>query len=104
MTTRDAVFGHKLYTALLYHGPEGGTERYYTNNPGAYPVGGRKPPNDLPWTRRLLVEGIPYIGYDAGDIRDVFFDHALIISLGCESILNIPVAHKGGTASPSASP
>ncbi len=91
----DAVFGHKLYTALLYHGPEGGVERYYTSNPDSYPVGGRKPPNPSPWTQQFLVEGNPYIGYDADDIRAVFFDHELIISLGCESILNIPVSHKG---------
>lgn len=91
----DAVFGFKLYTALLYHGPEVGTERYYTSDPDSYPVGGRKPPNDHPWSKQLLLEGRPYIGNDANDIRDVFFDHELIISLGCESILNIPVAHKG---------
>ena len=91
----DAVFGHKLYTALLYHGPETGVERYYSNQPKSYLVGGRKPPNDLPWTRQLLVEGRPYIGYDADDIRAVFFDHEVIFSLRCESIINIPVAHKG---------
>jgi hypothetical protein len=46
----DAVFGHKLYTGLLYHGPEVGVERYYSNQPETYLVGGRKPPNDKPWT------------------------------------------------------
>jgi hypothetical protein len=93
----DAVFGHILFTALLYHGPEAGTERYYTSNQEAYPVGGRKPPNPSPWTQQLFVERRPYIGRDASDIRAVFFDHELILSLGCESILNIPVAHKGRT-------
>jgi hypothetical protein len=91
----NAVFGHKLYTGLLYHGPDVGVERYYSNQPETYLVGGRKPPNDLPWTQQLLVEGRPYIGYDANDIREVFFDHEIIFSLGCEAILNIPVAHKG---------
>lgn len=91
----DAVFGHRLYTALLYHGPEIGVERYYSNQPETYLVGGRKPPNNLPWTQQLLVEGRPYIGYNATDIREVFFDHEIIFSLGCEAILNIPVAHKG---------
>ena len=93
----DAVFGHILFTALLYHGPETGTERYYSSNPEAYPVGGRKPPNPSPWSQQLFEERRPYIGYDADDIREVFFDHELIISLGCESIINIPVAHKGRT-------
>jgi len=91
----DAVFGHKLYTGLLYHGPEIGVERYYSNQPETYLVGGRKPPNVSPWTQQLLVEGRPYIGYDANDIREVFFDHEIIFSLGCEAIINIPVANKG---------
>jgi len=93
----DAVFGHKLYTALLYHTDSRETERYYTSNPKAYPVGGRKPPNDTAWTQNLLIERRPYIGYDANDIREVFFDHEVIISLGCESILNIPVSYRGQT-------
>ena len=33
----------------------------------------------------------PYIGYTADDIRAVFFDHELIASLGCDSVLNVPV-------------
>lgn len=96
-TALDAVFGHKLFTALLYHADTGGTERYYSSNPEAYPVGGRKPPNETAWTQHLLVERIPYIGYNADDIREIFFDHEIIISLGCESIINIPVSHQGKT-------
>jgi hypothetical protein len=91
----DAVFGRKLFTALRYHADTGGTERYYSSNPEAYPVGGRKPPNLTPWTQHLLVERKPYIGYDADDIRATFFDHEIIFSLGCESIINIPVSHNG---------
>ena len=41
--------------------------------------------------------GSPYIGYTADDIRTVFFDHALIASLGCASVLNLPVVHDGRT-------
>ncbi|NKB57908.1 MAG: GAF domain-containing protein [Alphaproteobacteria bacterium] len=93
----DAVFGHTLFTALLYDAESGYTERYYTSNPDAYPVGGRKPPNLTAWTQNLLVERRPYIGRNADDIREIFFDHELILSLGCESILNIPVVHKGET-------
>jgi hypothetical protein len=58
-------------------------------------VGGRKPFNETAWSRRLFGERRPYIGYTADDIRTVFFDHALIASLGCDSVLNIPVAHDG---------
>jgi hypothetical protein len=60
-------------------------------------VGGRKPVPDSAWARRLFVEREPYIGYTADDIREVFFDHVLIASLGCASVLNVPVVHDGRT-------
>ena len=80
---------------LRYHPDSRESERYYTNQPAAYPVGGRKPFNETAWSRRLFGERRPYIGYTADDIRNVFFDHALIASLGCDSVLNIPVAYDG---------
>lgn len=92
-----ATVGHKLFTCLLHHPTARESERRYTNQPAAYPVGGRKPVPDSGWARRLFVEREPYIGYTADDIRDVFFDHALIASLGCASVLNVPVVHDGRT-------
>jgi len=89
----DATLGHTLLTAMRYHRDSGDTERFYSSNPDAYPVGGRKHPTPGFWMQRLFVEGRPYIGYHADDIREVFADHELIISLGCESILNLPVRH-----------
>ncbi|HKZ06282.1 MAG TPA: GAF domain-containing protein [Methylomirabilota bacterium] len=90
-----AVIGHKLFTVLRFHADSRESERCYTNQPGAYPVGGRKPFTESPWSRQLFGERRPYIGTTAEHIRSVFFDHALIISLGCESVLNVPVAFDG---------
>jgi GAF domain-containing protein len=92
-----AVIGHKLFTVLLHHPGARESERRYTNQPAAYPVGGRKPVTTSPWTERLFVERQPYIGKDAEDIRKVFFDHELILSLGCASVLNVPVVWDGRT-------
>jgi GAF domain-containing protein len=92
-----AVIGHTLFTVLLHHPGARESERRYTNQPAAYPVGGRKPVTASPWTERLFVERQPYIGRDAEDIRQVFFDHALILSLGCASVLNVPVVWDGRT-------
>lgn len=92
-----AVIGHKLFTVLLHHAGAGESERRYTNQPAAYPVGGRKPVTASPWTERLFVERQPYIGRSAEDIRTVFFDHELISSLGCASVLNVPVVWNGRT-------
>ena len=84
-----AALGHKLFTVLLRH--PGESERRYTNQPAAYPVGGRKPVTPSPWTEQLFGRREPYIGRTAADIRAVFFDHELIASLGCASVLNLPV-------------
>jgi hypothetical protein len=37
----------------------------------------------------------PYIGRTAADIRACFPDAELILSLGCESVLNLPVVFDG---------
>ena len=92
-----AVIGHKLFTVLVHHPTSQESERRYTNQPAAYPVGGRKPVTASPWTERLFVERRPYIGRTADDIRRVFFDHELILSLGCASVLNVPVVWGGRT-------
>ncbi len=92
-----AVLGHKLFTVLLHHASARESERRYTNQPAAYPVGGRKPVTASAWTERLFVERQPYIGRSAQDIRTVFFDHELSLSLGCASVLNVPVVWNGRT-------
>jgi hypothetical protein len=90
-----AAIGHRLFTILVIHPGAGESQRYYSNMPEAYPVGGRKPINQTHWFQKVLGEGVPYIGQTFADIRDVFFDHALIRSLGCESVLNVPVRWNG---------
>jgi GAF domain-containing protein len=92
-----AVIGHKLFTVLLHYPQARESERRYTNQPAAYPVGGRKPVTASAWTERLFVERRPYIGASAEDIRTAFFDHQLILSLGCASVLNVPVVWDGRT-------
>jgi GAF domain len=88
-----AVIGHRLFTVLRHHPDSRESERCYTNQPAAYPVGGRKPLTESAWSRQVFGERRPYIGRSAEDIRAVFFDHALIASLGCDSVLNLPVVH-----------
>ena len=90
-----AAIGHKLFTILVYHADADESERRYTNQPESYPVGGRKKPNPGRWTEQVLGRKLPFIGYDAADIAEVFGDHALIASLGCASVLNLPVVWNG---------
>ena len=90
-TALHAVLGHKLFTILRYHADTGESERVWTNRPAAYPVAGRKALNPTFWSRQVLEERRPYLGRTTADIRSVFFDHELIASLGCASVLNVPV-------------
>jgi len=87
--------GHILFTVLVHHPGTGESERFYSSQPAAYPVGGRKPFNTTFWAKRVLIEHRPYIGRSAADIAAVFNDHALIASLGCDSVINLPVVHDG---------
>jgi len=92
-----ATAGHILFTILIHHPGLRQSERFYSNLPDSYPVGGRKPVTDSAWMRTVIGQGEPYIGRTADDIREVFFDHELILSLGCESVLNMPVRWRGQT-------
>lgn len=87
----DAAIGHKLFTVLRFHADSGESERVYTNQPESYPVGGRKALNPTFWAGHVIHGRKPYVGYNADDIKSVFFDHELIASLGCDSVLNTPV-------------
>lgn len=87
--------GHRLFTVMRHDAAAGFNARIYSSRPAEYPVGGRKQVRDTAWTRQLLRRGEPFIGYDAADIRATFADHELILSLGCESVLNLPVLWDG---------
>jgi len=90
-----AVLGHKLFTAMAYHEATGESERVYTNQPAAYPVGGRKAMNPTPWATQVIQERRPYLGVTAADVKAVFYDWELIAALGCGSVLNLPVGRGG---------
>jgi len=92
-----AVLGHRLFTLMRYHATSGESERIYTTHPREYPVGGRKALNATPWAELVLKRQQPYLGRTPTDVQSVFFDHALIASLGCGSVLNLPVVWDGRT-------
>jgi hypothetical protein len=87
--------GHRLFTIMRHDAAAGMNRRVWSSLPDAYPVGGSKPVRETAWTRVLLREGHPFIGRDAEDIRANFADADLILSLGCESVLNLPVRWRG---------
>ena len=86
-----SVLGHRLFTLMRYHERTGESERIYTTRPREYPVGGKKALNPTAWTEQVLRRQQPYLGRTPADVAAVFFDHALIASLGCGAVLNVPV-------------
>ena len=92
-----SAIGHKLFTILTYDGATFEAARVYSNLPGPYPTGGRKRLARGPWTEAVLDAGQAYIGRTQDDLRTVFPDHELIASLGCASVLNMPVRWRGRT-------
>jgi hypothetical protein len=97
----DTVFaetlGHTLFTILRYDGATNESARVYSNMPQAYPTSAKKALAGGNWADIVLTRGEAYIGRTPDDLRAVFADHALIASLGCESVLNVPVRWKGHT-------
>jgi hypothetical protein len=88
------LIGAKLFTILKVL-PDGSTERTYTSDPGAYPLSGRKPRNETPWYETVILARQHYFGPTRAHIREVFFDHELIFSLGCGSVINVLVLFDG---------
>ena len=87
--------GHKLFT-LLYVAPnKKRVKRLYTNMPKQYPVGGYKEIGETPWHKHVVQERRAWVGYNADDIKWAYFDHELILSLGCQSAMNVPVVYAG---------
>jgi GAF domain-containing protein len=92
-----AVFGHQLFTVMVFNAERGRLRRLHSNRADVSPVGGAKAVSDSPWTRHVLREGRIYVGSNQADIRSVFSEHRTLASIGCHSVLNIPVRNRGVT-------
>lgn len=92
--TRDHV-GAKLFTVMTHDGRTGVAGRIYSNMPDAYPVSGTKPANETDWSRQVIGQKRTFVANDIDAIAAVFDDHALIKSLGCESVINVPIIVAG---------
>jgi len=91
------AFGHRLFTVLFFDAEKSRLQRVHSNQPDVSPVGGAKAVTESDWTRHVLREGRIYVGSNAADIRAAFSEHALLASIGCDSVVNIPVRKSGVT-------
>jgi len=86
-----SAIGHCLFSVNAFRIESMQVERLYSSNPAAYPVGGRKNKKATAWGQQVLIERRLFIGEGEAAIRAAFDDHALMHSLGVQSIINVPV-------------
>jgi GAF domain-containing protein len=91
----NAMVGAKLFTIMVRDRVRGTSQRVFSNMPDAYPVGGAKPANMTDWSRQVIDAKRTFVANDIEGISAVFDDHALIKSLGCESVVNVPIVVDG---------
>ncbi|MBN9887221.1 GAF domain-containing protein [Salipiger abyssi] len=87
--------GAQLFTVMTFDPVTRLASRTWSNRPGEYPPGGTKemPPTD--WGARVLDRHEPFVAQVPEEFAPHFPDHELIVSLGCESCLNLPVVVAG---------
>jgi hypothetical protein len=93
----SAVAGHLLFTVMTTDVAAGLVRRAYSNKPVAYPASGTKPlhGNTGDWYETVFNQRRTFVANTIGDIAKVFPDHDLIASLGCGSVVNLPVVLEG---------
>ena len=83
--------GAKLFTVMTVDMAAGLARRAYSNHPVDYPVSGTKPIHRDDWFDVVHRERRSFVANTIDDIAKVFPDYPLIKSLGCESVINLPV-------------
>jgi hypothetical protein len=87
----DALFGVKLFTVSTVDMTAGLSRRLYTSDPASYPVSGTKPISRDAWYELVVAGRQNFIKNTLAEISGHFPDYELIGSLGCGSVLNMPV-------------
>lgn len=86
--------GVRLFTVLAWVPERRALRRVHSSHPEQYPVGGEKTVEVAQgWLARCVEGREPYLGRDRAAVREIFADHELIESLGCGSVINVPVVH-----------
>jgi hypothetical protein len=91
----ETVTGARLVTLMTVDPAGGEAERIYTNMPDAFPLAGRKPMNPTHWRRTVIDRKAIFVANSIEAIAEVFPDHPTILSLGCESVMNLPAVVRG---------
>ncbi|MEA3087137.1 MAG: hypothetical protein QOC89_4834 [Paraburkholderia sp.] len=91
------VFGQRLFTVLAYDEASSRLGRLHSNRLDINPIGGLKRVTQSRWSDQVLHRGEIFVGSTREDIKSVFSEYETLWSIGCESVLNIPVRKNGVT-------
>lgn len=91
---RETV-GARLFTVMTLDMEGMLARRAYTSHPADYPTSGTKPIERNQWFEQVVDHGGPFVANSLAAIAQVFPDHALIGSLGCGAVINLPVVEDG---------
>ena len=91
-----AAHGIRLFTITTNDFAADLARRAYTSHPAEYPVSGTKPMERNAWYDHVITRGEVFVANTPAEFAAVFFDHALITSLGLGSAVNIPVLDAAG--------
>jgi GAF domain-containing protein len=91
----QATVGAKLFTYMTVDMEAEVARRAYTSDPANYPTSGTKPIRYDSWFDIVHKQRQYFVANTIADIAKVFPDYELIDSLGCQSVVNMPVVVGG---------
>lgn len=90
-TLAEQTVGVKLFTVMTVDMAGGVARRAYTSDAANYPASGTKPIHFDDWFEIVHKQRREFVANTLEDISKVFPDYELIGSLGCASVINMPV-------------
>lgn len=91
----QATIGAKLFTYMNVDMEAEVARRAYTSDAANYPTSGTKPIRYDSWFDIVHKQRQYFVANTIADIAKVFPDYELIDSLGCQSVVNMPVVIGG---------
>jgi len=87
--------GANLFTLMMFDARSQLSRRIHSSHPQEYPVSEVKPLSAGLWSRTVVEKRMTFVANTIEAIAEVFPDHELIRSLGCGSVVNLPVVFDG---------
>lgn len=89
--TRCAALGTRLFTVTTVDEEAELARRVFSSHPVEYPLSGTKPLTKDGWYDHTVAGRQTFVANTPPEFAKYFFDHALIMSLGLGSCINVPV-------------